>query len=146
MSPPLAYPAWIDTLWGQAAGSATIPQDTTISALPVTDQVLSRHDGLASTTGFNGPMGPGGHGHTLLPVFRDPITSTSRGQPWHGYPPMQQPDYGVVVNAPGVIRHTIGTPAILSSANMRRKHPRNYFCHICGNRFTSKANRDREFR
>ncbi|KAF9499022.1 hypothetical protein BDN71DRAFT_1503407 [Pleurotus eryngii] len=55
-------------------------------------------------------------------------------------------EQSVGVHVPAVIRPTISTPAIIASAERRRKYPRKHASDICGNMSTSKANRDRHIR
>lgn len=102
---------------------------------------------LTSALPFNEVTVPNGYNDGMPPSSSEmnPIDANLMAQQLQpGYLQVRQPEQRVNMYAPVVIRGTVGTPAIVASADRRRKHPRKHACHICGSMFTSAANRDRE--
>lgn len=143
------YPeAWPDARQGQVAMNTSGPQNLGLATVPRSES-MGQHDthSLPFDLAFNKPMVFEAWDHSIIPSssWVDSVAVALTGQqaqPSHSQ--AHKPEQSVSVHAPAVIRPTISTPAIIASADRRRKHPRKHACYICSNMFTSKANRDRE--
>lgn len=166
LSPPSAHPcpAYIEVPWDQVSISSSgivLQGMTGFMSAPVP---FNEAMGLQLHNGSNHGIIPSSASSRMNPIE---VVSTAQQGP-RPFKLVHQPEQGVSGNAaavtprmsgapaqagksanadamaPQVVRHRIGTPAVISSADKRRVHPRKYRCHICGRMFTSKANRDRE--
>lgn len=156
--PPLVYPypAHLEVPWDQVStnSSSIVARGTAgIMTAPVSfDAVVGQHSGYhhgivpSSTSGWMNSN----HATWAVqqgsrdPVVRQPgqgISGNTAAVIYHAVdiPAMQNANVDVPV-----IRRTIGTPAMISSADKRRVRPRKHGCHICSSMFTSKENRDRK--
>lgn len=151
---PWAYqhPNWPDTpsRWGEVANDTSgAMQQSVAPALVPFGEAMGQHDtymvaGFAAAPPFNEAMVPNSYNDSILPPsgWMNAIDAPLMVQQVQtGHLQVIQPEQEVV-NTPAVIHGTVGTPAILAASERRRTRPRKYACHICGNRYTTKANRD----
>lgn len=101
-------------------------------------------DGLASTPPFDGATLPDGGDRTLPASSSSSIDLTGMAQQEQRNLLVPSQEFRDLI-FPTIVRHTIGTPAMIASADSRLVHRRKHGCYICGSKFTTKANRDREF-
>ncbi|KAL4255095.1 hypothetical protein AB1N83_012952 [Pleurotus pulmonarius] len=144
-----SYPAWADGLWDSGS---TVPQNIASPSFTAQlfDEVMSHQDPY--TLPFDEIMEPNNYTNlinvTPPPSWMEPTSSppvAHHQQPTNLHDPEHSASTSTA-SAPAVIRPTVGTPATLASSDRRRKHPRKHACHVCGNKLTSAANRDRHVR
>ncbi|KAF4577365.1 hypothetical protein EYR40_009276 [Pleurotus pulmonarius] len=129
--------------------SVPIPWVSRITMGPIGQlEVAGQHDAypaasFTSALPFEEPTMPNSHDDNMLTPSSEvnPIgvhSDVQQGQ--LAYPVVLQPEEGINARmAPTVVRHTVGTPAMIAASERRRKLPRKPFVCICGTGFTARA-------
>lgn len=121
---------WLTFVYPLGAGAGTNQEGIGSNNAAVT------FDGLASTPPFDGATLPDGGDRTLPASSSSSIDLTGMAQQEQRNLLVPSQEFRDLI-FPTIVRHTIGTPAMIASADSRLVHRRKHGCYICGSKFTT---------